>query len=73
VRPHSAAILRGQPAHRMHPSSAYAVAAVYTHLREAPMGDKKKNTKIADLPKKAVSNKKASAVKGGANKYLSKR
>lgn len=30
------------------------------------MTSKKKNTKIADLPKKAVSNKKASAVKGGA-------
>jgi len=29
------------------------------------MSDKKKNTKIADLPKKAVSTKKASAVKGG--------
>ncbi len=32
------------------------------------MTDKKKNTKIANLPKKAVSNKKASTVKGGALK-----
>jgi hypothetical protein len=30
------------------------------------MTSKKKNTKIADLPKKTVSNKNASAVKGGA-------
>jgi hypothetical protein len=29
------------------------------------MAGKKKNTRIADLPKKAVSHKKASAVKGG--------
>jgi len=29
------------------------------------MAGKKKNTRIADLPKKAVSQKKASAVKGG--------
>jgi hypothetical protein len=32
------------------------------------MTDKKKSTKIADLPKKSVSNKKASAIKGGAKK-----
>jgi len=29
------------------------------------MTSKKKNSKIADLPKKPVSTKKASAVKGG--------
>lgn len=29
------------------------------------MTNKKKNTKIADLPKKPVSKKNASAVKGG--------
>lgn len=33
---------------------------------EDTMTSKKKNSKIADLPKKTVSNKNASAVKGGA-------
>jgi hypothetical protein len=49
----------------MHPVFSHTVAAVYFTPMEAPMAGKKKNTRIADLPKKAVSQKKASAVKGG--------